>query len=77
MGRAPSGPGLRDALAYLRPGDTLVMWRLDRLGRSLKHLIETVGQLEEQGIGFKSLPEAIDATTISPEGQTGGRLVSQ
>lgn len=61
--------GLRDALAYLRQGDTLVVWRLDRLGRSLKHLIETVTMLEERGIGLQSLQEAIDTTT------SGGRLV--
>jgi DNA invertase Pin-like site-specific DNA recombinase len=48
-------PGLDKALAYLRQGDILVVWRLDRLGRSLKHLIETVTLLEEQGIGFQSL----------------------
>ena len=62
-------PGLQEALAYLRKGDTLVVWRLDRLGRSLKHLIETVNDLEERGIGFQSLQEAIDTTTSS------GRLV--
>ncbi|MDF3043544.1 MAG: recombinase family protein, partial [Thermomicrobiales bacterium] len=48
-------PVLADVLGYLRPGDTLVVWRLDRLGRSLKHLIETVSLLAERGIGFKSL----------------------
>jgi len=62
-------PGLQEALAYLRKGDTLVVWRLDRLGRSLKHLIETVNNLEERGIGFQSLQESIDTTTSS------GRLV--
>lgn len=56
-------PGLHDALLYLREGDTLVVWRLDRLGRSLKHLIETVTALHERGIGFKSLTENIDTTT--------------
>jgi len=61
--------GLSDALEYLRPGDTLVVWRLDRLGRSLKHLIELVNHLAEQGIGFQSLQEAIDTTT------SGGLLV--
>lgn len=61
--------GLQDALAYLRRGDTLVVWRLDRLGRSLKHLIEIVTMLEERGIGFRSLQESIDTTT------SGGRLV--
>jgi DNA invertase Pin-like site-specific DNA recombinase len=62
-------PGLQEALTYLRPGDTLVVWRLDRLGRSLKHLIEIVTSLEEKGIGFQSLQESIDTTT------SGGRLV--
>jgi DNA invertase Pin-like site-specific DNA recombinase len=60
---------LKEALAYARPGDTLVVWRLDRLGRSLRHLIETVTELEARGIGFKSLTEQIDTTT------PGGRLV--
>ena len=62
-------PGLQEALSYIRKGDTLVVWRLDRLGRTLKHLIETVNELEERGIGFQSLQEAIDTTTSS------GRLV--
>src|ERR671932_388425 len=61
--------GLAEALAYIREGDTLVVWRLDRLGRSLKHLIDTVTTLAEQGIGFKSLQESIDTTT------SGGKLV--
>jgi len=56
-------PGLDDALAYIREGDTLVVWRLDRLGRSLKHLVETITDLEEKGIGFRSLQESIDTTT--------------
>lgn len=64
-------PGLQAALEYARKGDTLLVWRLDRLGRSLKHLIETVTQLEEQGIGFRSLQEGIDTTT------SGGRLIFQ
>ena len=62
-------PQLAAALAYLRPGDVLCVWRLDRLGRSLKHLVQTVGDLESQGIGFKSLRESIDTTTPT------GRLV--
>lgn len=61
--------GLTDALSHLRSGDTLVVWRLDRLGRSLRHLIDTVTALQERGIGFKSLQEAIDTTT------SGGKLV--
>lgn len=64
-------PGLDKALEYLRPGDTLVVWRLDRLGRSLAHLISMVAQLEEREIGFKSLQESIDTTT------SGGKLVFQ
>ncbi len=55
--------GLEQALSHLRAGDTLVVWRLDRLGRSLKHLIETVHDLERQGVGFRSLTESIDTTT--------------
>jgi DNA invertase Pin-like site-specific DNA recombinase len=64
-------PELKAALEYMRPneGDTLVVWKLDRLARSLRQLIDTVEQLEEQRIGFKSLTEAIDTTS------SGGRLV--
>src|SRR3954449_1582077 len=62
-------PVLQDVLGYLRPGDTLVVWRLDRLGRSLKHLIETVSLLAERGIGLKSLTEQIDT------GTSGGKLI--
>ena len=62
-------PGLEQALSHLRSGDTLVVWRLDRLGRSLRHLIDTVADLQERDIGFKSLTESIDTTN------TGGRLV--
>ena len=62
-------PGLAQALAYLRPGDVLVVWRLDRLGRSLKGLIETLTLLDERGIGFKSLTEQLDTTT------SGGKLI--
>lgn len=61
--------GLEQALSHLRDGDTLVVWKLDRLGRSLKHLIETVQELEKRGIGFKSLQESIDTTT------SGGKLI--
>lgn len=57
--------GLAEALSFVRLGDSLVVWRLDRLGRSLKHLIETIGQLHARGIGFKSLTESIDTTTSS------------
>lgn len=58
---------LNDALAYVRPGDTLVVWRLDRLSRSLKHLIEVIKGLHEREVGFKSLVDAID--TLTPAGQ--------
>src|ERR687893_1269192 len=61
--------GLDEALNFLRKGDTLVVWRLDRLGRSLPHLISTMTDLEERGIGFKSLTENIDTTT------SGGKLI--
>ena len=52
-GTTSERPGLAAALSHLREGDTLVVWRLDRLGRSLKHLIETVTKLKEQHIAFK------------------------
>src|ERR671935_669152 len=68
-GTTAQRPGLEQALSHLRAGDTLVVWRLDRLGRSLKHLIETVTKLEKRGIGFKSLTENIDTTP------PGGTLV--
>jgi DNA invertase Pin-like site-specific DNA recombinase len=58
---------LNAALEYVRPDDTLVVWRLDRLGRSLRHLIHVVPMLPERGVGFQSLVEAIDTTT--PAGQ--------
>jgi DNA invertase Pin-like site-specific DNA recombinase len=61
--------GLEEALSYVRKGDTLVVWRLDRLGRSMPHLIATMTDLEERGIGFKSLTENIDTTT------SGGKLI--
>jgi DNA invertase Pin-like site-specific DNA recombinase len=56
-------PVLGQLLDQLRPGDTLVVWKLDRLGRSLRHLVDTVTGLAECGIGFRSLQEAIDTTT--------------
>lgn len=55
--------GLQAALDYVRNGEVLVVWKLDRLGRSLPHLIETVAALERRGVGFRSLTEAIDTTT--------------
>jgi DNA invertase Pin-like site-specific DNA recombinase len=62
-------PQLAAAIDYARTGDTIVVWKLDRLARSLKQLIETVEHLEHEKVGFKSLTEAIDTTT------SGGRLV--
>src|SRR6266446_5270207 len=61
--------GLEEALEYVREGDTLIVWRLDRLGRSLKHLIETITNLNNRKIGFKSIQENIDTTT------SGGKLI--
>ncbi|MGC9194416.1 MAG: recombinase family protein [Syntrophobacteraceae bacterium] len=60
-------PGLVGALEILREDDTLVVWKLDRLGRSVKQLVELVGNLHKQGIQFKSLTDAID--TGSPSGR--------
>ena len=62
-------PELDKLLDQLRPGDTLVVWRLDRLGRSIRHLIDQLQVLADRGVGFRSLQETIDTT--SP----GGRLV--
>lgn len=56
-------------MAYLRDGDTLVVWKLDRLGRSIQHLIETIKSLKERKIGFKSLQESMDTAT------SGGKLI--
>jgi DNA invertase Pin-like site-specific DNA recombinase len=56
-------PELVRALEYARPGDILVVWKLDRLGRSLIHLVETVNGLADRGVGFRSLKETIDTTT--------------
>lgn len=67
-GMAMRRPGLDKALNKLGEGDTLVVWRLDRLGRSLPHLIETIHLVGEKGAGFRSLTESIDTTTA------GGRL---
>ena len=58
-------PGLDDAMHFLRPGDTLVVTRLDRLGRSLKDLIKQTGDMSSKGIEFKSLAEAIDTSSAS------------
>ncbi|MBF0227527.1 MAG: recombinase family protein [Desulfobacterales bacterium] len=61
--------GLDDAMEYCRKGDILVVWKLDRMGRSMSHLVETITKLEKQGIGFRSMTEKIDTTSA------GGRLV--
>ncbi len=68
-GAATERQGLEKALTFLREGDTLVVWRLDRLGRSLKHLIDTISYLQQRNIGFKSITENIDTTT------SGGKLI--
>lgn len=62
-------PGLIEALAFARPGDTITVWRLDRLGRSLKDLLQIVADLEERGVGLRSLTESIDTSS------SGGRLI--
>lgn len=68
-GALDSRPELDRLREQLRPGDTVVVWRLDRMGRSIRHLIDLMTDLEEQGVGFRSLTENIDTTT------SGGRLV--
>ncbi|HAT66365.1 MAG TPA: resolvase [Flavobacteriaceae bacterium] len=68
-GTKTARPGLAEALAYLRDGDTIVVWKLDRLGRSIQHLIQTVKELSDKNIGFQSLQENIDTTT------SGGKLI--
>lgn len=62
-------PGLSNALSRCQPGDSLAVWKLDRMGRSLSHLIEIVRGLEARGIGFRSLTESLDTTTPA------GRLI--
>ncbi len=61
--------GLEEALQFVREGDTLVVWRLDRLGRSLKHLIDVIHLLQQRQVGFRSITENIDTTT------SGGKLI--
>lgn len=68
-GATTERPGLAEALAYVRGGDVFVVWKLDRLGRSMAHLVETVRMLEAKGVGFRSLTEGMDTTT------PGGTLV--
>jgi DNA invertase Pin-like site-specific DNA recombinase len=67
-GAAVERPGLAKALAAAQGGDVLVVWKLDRLGRSLPHLVEVINSLREAGIGFRSLSEQIDTTSA------GGRF---
>jgi DNA invertase Pin-like site-specific DNA recombinase len=74
MSGAKARPGLDEALAFLRPGDVLVVWKLDRLGRRTVKLIQLIEELKERGIGFKSLSNAIDTTT--PEGMFIYRISS-
>src|SRR3954451_18657557 len=66
-GATTKRPGLDEALAALQAGDVLTVWRLDRLGRTMRHLVETVTNLAERGIGFQSLTEAMDTTTAGGE----------
>ncbi len=68
-GATAARPGLALALDHLRAGDTLVGWKLDRLGRSLPHLLATITGLQERGVGLKSLTEQLDTTT------SGGKLI--
>jgi hypothetical protein len=68
-GAVTDRPALRDALEFARSGDTLIVWKLDRLARSMKQLIETIEKLRLKNIGFRSLTEALDTTTAQ------GRLV--
>lgn len=60
-------PGLDDCLKYVKPGDVLVVWKLDRLGRSLGHLMQMLNDLRERNIGFRSLTETLDTTTAMGE----------
>jgi DNA invertase Pin-like site-specific DNA recombinase len=62
-GATQDRPGLNDALSHLREGDTLVVWKLDRLGRTVKGLVDFVTELERQGVNFKSLTDGIDTAT--------------
>jgi DNA invertase Pin-like site-specific DNA recombinase len=74
MSGAKARPGLDEALTSIRPGDALVVWKLDRLGRRTVKLIQLIEELKERGIGFKSLSNAIDTTT--PEGMFIYRISS-
>ena len=62
-GKTSNRPGLKKLLKFISPGDTLVVWKLDRLGRSLRHLIVLIESLRSQGIEFRSLTDSIDTST--------------
>lgn len=64
-GAKSTRPGLDEALNFARKKDVIVVWKLDRLGRSLKHLISTVNELSDREVGFESLEEKLDTTTAS------------
>lgn len=64
-GRHNNRPGLERTLEILREGDTLIVWKLDRLGRSMKHLVDLVGSLNQRGISFRSITDSIDTSTPS------------
>lgn len=66
-GAVANRPQLADAISYARSGDTIVVWKLDRLARSIKQLIDTIEALRVRGVGFRSLTEALDTTT--PQGR--------
>ena len=66
-GASDDRPGLSKALEFLRPGDVLVVWKLDRLGRSLSHLLSIVTMLKDRQVAFRSLTEGMDTTTASGE----------
>jgi len=68
-GAKTNRPGLEEILGFIRKGDTLVVWKLDRLGRSLKHLIQVMQLLDERGVYFKSVQESLDTST------PGGKLI--
>ncbi len=68
-GKLASRPALDDLLEQARPGDALIVWRLDRLGRSLRHLLDVVADLEQRGVAFVSLCESMDTAT------PGGKLI--
>src|SRR4051794_19467070 len=68
-GKLGPRPALDTMLDHLRTGDTVVVWRLDRLGRSLRHLIEIFADLDDRGVSVRSLTESIDTST------PGGRLI--